>query len=38
MKEPRESKHMQPYIDEARKAISNPVLQAALANLQDRLG
>ena len=29
---------MQPYIDEARKAISNPVLQAALANLQERLG
>ena len=29
---------MQPYIDEARKAISNPVLQGALANLQDRLG
>jgi L-lactate dehydrogenase complex protein LldF len=29
---------MQPYIDEARKAISNPVLQTALANLQDRLG
>lgn len=29
---------MQPYIDEARKAVSNPVLQAALANLQERLG
>lgn len=29
---------MHPYIDEARKAISNPVLQAALANLQERLG
>ena len=29
---------MQPYNDEARKAVSNPVLQAALANLQERLG
>lgn len=32
------SNPMQPYINEARKAISNPVLQGALANLQDRLG
>ena len=29
---------MQSYIDEAEKAISNPVLQTALANLQERLG
>ncbi|MBI5594017.1 MAG: iron-sulfur cluster-binding protein [Deltaproteobacteria bacterium] len=29
---------MQSYINEARKAISNPVLQGALANLQERLG
>jgi L-lactate dehydrogenase complex protein LldF len=29
---------MHPYVDEARKAISNPVLQMALANLQDRIG
>ena len=29
---------MQSYIHEAKKAISNPVLQTALANLQERLG